>query len=250
MKTWITRRERLVPILARRRRARGLAPRASLVASDHQDTPLVELTRASTSTTSTRSPRATIRPASCSCSARRSPLTPAQTPSCDVRHEGPGAVPDQDRQHRRRARRPRLPDHVHRQAGKQKVTLRGPVRAEERRRTATRSSAESRSRAHRTRCSATRAASSCSPARATIRSSSISRSSSASSPTAARRPDRCRLITQGRSTFRAPRAAPWTSSAASTTSRSSIELPTSMIRERHATTAASACGAPPAARAN
>ena len=43
MKTWITRRERLVPILAIAVVLAGLAAARSLVASDHQDTPEVEL---------------------------------------------------------------------------------------------------------------------------------------------------------------------------------------------------------------
>src|SRR5215211_3195152 len=43
MKTWITRRERLVPFLAAAGLLAGLAAARSLVASDHQDTPEVEL---------------------------------------------------------------------------------------------------------------------------------------------------------------------------------------------------------------
>jgi len=43
MKTWITRRERIVPILAVTLVLAGLAAVRSLVASDHQDTPFVEL---------------------------------------------------------------------------------------------------------------------------------------------------------------------------------------------------------------
>jgi len=43
MKTWITRRERLVPFLAVAGLLAGLAAARSLVASDHQDTPEVEL---------------------------------------------------------------------------------------------------------------------------------------------------------------------------------------------------------------
>ena len=43
MKTWITRRERLVPLLAAAGLVAGLVAAGSLVASDHQDTPEVEL---------------------------------------------------------------------------------------------------------------------------------------------------------------------------------------------------------------
>jgi hypothetical protein len=43
MKTWITRRERLVPFLAVTGLLAGLATAGTLVASDHQDTPEVEL---------------------------------------------------------------------------------------------------------------------------------------------------------------------------------------------------------------
>src|SRR5215208_1744515 len=43
MKTWITRRERLVPLLAVAGLLAALATARSLVASDHQDTPEVEL---------------------------------------------------------------------------------------------------------------------------------------------------------------------------------------------------------------
>ena len=43
MKTWITRRERLVPFLAVAGLLAGLAAARSLAASDHQDTPEVEL---------------------------------------------------------------------------------------------------------------------------------------------------------------------------------------------------------------
>jgi len=43
MKTWITRRERFVPILAVTVVLAGMAAARTLVASDHQDTPEVEL---------------------------------------------------------------------------------------------------------------------------------------------------------------------------------------------------------------
>ncbi|HEU4719825.1 MAG TPA: DUF4331 family protein [Gemmatimonadaceae bacterium] len=43
MKTWITRRERLAPLLAAAGLVAGLVATGSLVASDHQDTPEVEL---------------------------------------------------------------------------------------------------------------------------------------------------------------------------------------------------------------
>jgi hypothetical protein len=44
MKTWITRRDRLVPLLAAAGLVAGLATAGALFASDHQDTPEVELT--------------------------------------------------------------------------------------------------------------------------------------------------------------------------------------------------------------
>jgi hypothetical protein len=80
MKIWIARRERLVPLLAAVGLVAGLATAGSLLASDHQDTPLVEL-----------NPRYDVNDVYAFPAARAgrialvlgtsSPLTPASTPS-------------------------------------------------------------------------------------------------------------------------------------------------------------------------
>ena len=80
MKTWIARRERLVPLLAAVGLVAGLATAGVVLASDHQDTPEVEL-----------SPRYDVNDVYAFPAAREgrialvlgtsSPLTPAQTPS-------------------------------------------------------------------------------------------------------------------------------------------------------------------------
>ena len=116
-----------------------------------------------------------------------SPITPAKTPSFTFGTKDQELYQIKVDNTGDARRRPRLPDHVHRQGRTPESDAARPGQAELSRHRRTRwSTGKKTSPARSTRCSARRAGSSSSPARATIRSSSISSSSSASFPIASR----------------------------------------------------------------
>ena len=169
---------------------------------------------------------------------------------CLLRPRSP--LPVQDRQRRRRPRGQGHPGDVHRQRREQQVQVRGPVappvQGAMMNEVADVSPVRERRDQHPAR--GFRPTSRSSPARATIRSSSISRPPSASCPTGSRSADRCRRPARSR---RIPARRSTSAIPASTTSRASTCSPSwsscPARRSRTARPASWASGAPSAADA-